>query len=79
VGYSTLNAETLLAMLGGKWAPNQPNIHRLPVALSEPYFIYLTGHGGDYYFKVREREALVSSHFTLLLRDLWARGRKSSI
>lgn len=78
LGYSALSAQTLLAMLGGKWAPSHPNIHRLP-ASDEPYFIYLTGHGGDYYFKVREREALVSAHFTHLLRDLWARGRRGSI
>ena len=40
----------------------------------EPYFIYTTGHGGDYYFKIREREALISQNFENIFKDIsWRR------
>jgi glycosylphosphatidylinositol transamidase (GPIT) subunit GPI8 len=32
--------------------------------------MYLTGHGGDFYFKFRERQALVDQNFEDIFKDL---------
>ena len=32
--------------------------------------MYVTGHGGDYYFKIRERQALITQNFEHVFRDL---------
>ncbi len=35
-----------------KYPPHTLNFKKLKLD-DEPYFIYLTGHGGDFYFKIR--------------------------
>jgi glycosylphosphatidylinositol transamidase (GPIT) subunit GPI8 len=60
--YNSMNARSVLNQLGLKYSRHTLNLHRLKLDNS-PYLIYLTGHGGDFYFKIRERQALVSQNF----------------
>lgn len=39
------------------------NKRKLKMKTTPTLFIYITGHGGDLYFKIREREALVNEQF----------------
>lgn len=62
MNYNSMNARSVLNRIGLKYPSYTLNLNRLKLDNS-PYLIYLTGHGGDYYFKIREAQALVSQNF----------------
>lgn len=80
-GYSDINARQVFDAIRGKHSRYQLNKDKLHNYFDQkqPLFVYVTGHGGDYYFKVREREALTAEHFTRLFLDLSYRNPYSSI
>ena len=42
-------------------------------------FFYVTGHGGDFYFKVREKEALIDEQFMHIFKSLSNKHRNPAI
>ena len=60
--YFSISAESVLNTIIMKYHPKTLNSKRLKLN-NEPYLVYITGHGGDFYFKIREREALVAQNF----------------
>lgn len=76
--FSSISVSSVMDSLRGKYPASTLNINRLTIR-DEPYLIYMAGHGGDYYFKIRERQALVSQHFNHLFRDFAVRNPHSPI
>jgi phosphatidylinositol glycan class K len=52
---SQLTALSVSSILMGFYDRSTLNKQKLQLSESEPLFIYLTGHGGDKYFKIREK------------------------
>jgi glycosylphosphatidylinositol transamidase (GPIT) subunit GPI8 len=52
--YPVLNSRSTAELVHMKYRPHTLNGKKLPWD-DQPYFFYATGHGGDYYFKIRER------------------------
>jgi glycosylphosphatidylinositol transamidase (GPIT) subunit GPI8 len=76
--FSAISVGSVVDALRMKYSPWTFNLHRTALG-DEPYLVYLAGHGGDYYFKIRERQALVSQHFEHLFQDLTVRHPQSSV
>lgn len=55
-----------------KYKPEIINKQRIKLD-EQPYLVYLTGHGGDFYFKIRERQAVVAQNMKDVLSDLGRR------
>lgn len=50
--YYSISAQSVANIMGMKYSPDTLNLKRLDVN-NEPFFLYVTGHGGDFYFKIR--------------------------
>lgn len=57
-------------ILMGFYSPFTLNKKKFKLQPSEPLFVYVTGHGGDTYFKIREREALIDEQFVHIFNIL---------
>lgn len=76
--YYSITAENVANLMVLKYKPTVINKKRLNLN-DEPYLLYFTGHGGDSYFKIRERQALVSQNFEDVLKDLSKRRPRMPI
>lgn len=76
--FSSISVASVMDSLRGKYPASTLNLNRLTLR-DEPYLIYMAGHGGDYYSKIRERQALVSQHFNHLFHDFAIRNPHTPI
>ena len=60
-----------LQSFAGKFDEELPMNKKLDFTDVDTIFIYLTGHGGDKYMKVKYKEILFSKHFSDFIEDLF--------
>lgn len=48
-----MKAQDIANIFANQYPPSLINKKRLTLSKDEPLFIFVTGHGGDYYFKMR--------------------------
>lgn len=69
--YSNINVRELYDTLRGKSNPDELNKRKLSLTPDTNVFLYVTGHGGDSYFKLREREAIINAQFSRAISELY--------
>lgn len=70
---SELTMASVADILMGLYSPFTLNKNKFVLEPNEPLFVYVTGHGGDTYFKIREREALIDEQFAHIFNILRAK------
>jgi len=75
-----VTVSNFLRVLKGRHVPNTPASQKLP-NLNEHtnLLIYITGHGGDEFFKFRDKEELTAKEFRLTLEEMQFRKRFQSV
>lgn len=77
--FSKISVPTVLDSLRMRYSESTLNINKIKIQGNEPFFIYFSGHGGDNYFKIRERQAIVSQHFEHFIQDFAVRHPQNPI
>ena len=70
-----VTVRTLLGLLEGRHAPGTPAHRRLDSDEHANVLLYLTGHGGDGFFKFQDREELLAADLADTVATMAARGR----
>jgi len=80
-GGEDVTVDNFLRVLQGRHHPHTPASQRLPSTMDENsnLFIYITGHGGDEFFKFRDKEELTMMAFRRALEEMQFRGRFGKI
>lgn len=76
-GGEDVTVDNFLRVLSGRHHPLTPASMRLPYEMDEGsnLFIYITGHGGDEFFKFRDKEELTMKAFRNALDEMQFRKR----
>ena len=74
-----VSVESFLRLLIGRHAPHEHRSKRLLSDSGSNIFIYITGHGGDGFVKVRDNQELTSQDLADALRQMHAKGRYKEI
>ena len=77
--YPQMHAQQVSDVLSHRYPEYTLNKKRLSLSKKEPFFIYITGHGGDFYFKIREREAIIDEQFAHIFKSLDMKDLTESI
>lgn len=74
LSFSDINLKRHLLTFSGRYEIGDPLNKWALTEFTKNYFIYLTGHGGDNYYKIRYKEILFTKHFSDNFHELFARG-----